>query len=262
MKMIRMMKAGMAVMLALLVAACASVPTDPNLAALAASDERRQANEAAHAEALADQRAAAVAACAQSAHVEACMLGLVAIEAVAAKPGQGGTPSALSGYRPPPTRLQQFAQVTAAVGGVLGPLASGYVTIETNREAQRTSRAIAELNAGRELGIVQALAGLGSDIASAPPGVYVGGNYGDSYGDNYTGRDRTDTRTSVGGNLGDTQTIGRDQIGRDRIDNGGVIGDDNETRADSPGPIDDHSDPGDDCADSDCSVTPPVEEAP
>ena len=67
-----------------------------------------------------------------------------------------------------------------------------------------------------------------------------------------------DIRDSGNTTVTDSQNgdhAGRDLIGRDRIDNTGNFGTDN--RQGSDGPIDDHSDPGDDCTGSDCSETPP-----
>lgn len=113
----------------------------------------------------------------------------------------------------------------------------------------------------RELGTVQAVAGLGATIAAQPPGIYVGGNYGDT--DNSTRGD--DIRDSGNTTITDSQNgdhAGRDLIGRDRIDNTGNFGTDN--RQGSDGPIDDHSDPGDDCTSSDCGddLPPATGEAP
>lgn len=260
MNMSRMTKAGWVVAFALLLGACASVPTDPNIAALAASNERLQAQANAHAEALADSRATAAVACANAEEPAVCALGQVAMT-LASERGNTAPANPLNNYRAPPTRMQQWVQGAAAVGSILNPAIGGYVALESRRSDNAAQVAITGINAQRETGIVQALTGLGTTIANQPPGVYVGGNYGDTYGDNFTGGDRTDTRTDVGGNLGDTSIVevGRDQIGGDRTDNNGVIGDDNDTRFGSPGPIDDHSDPGDDCTGESCN---PVEPAP
>lgn len=197
-----------------MLSACASIPTDPNIAALLASDERRAINEQTHAQALADQSAVAISKCAGSPDVATCMLGLVALAAVQKQgAGQGGAqPSALAHYQPPPSRMQTAVALLGAGGQFLGPLVGGYVAIEASKQNGETTRYLAGVNAARESGMFGALTGLGRDLANAPPGVYVGGNYGDTYGNDYTGGDRTQI------------AAGRDYTGRDHTDNTGVIG--------------------------------------
>lgn len=68
-----------------------------------------------------------------------------------------------------------------------------------------------------------------------------------AHGDTISDSGNTSIADSYNGNAG------RDLIGGDRVDNNGNIGTDN--RQDSPGPIDDHSDDGDDCSGESCNPT-------
>lgn len=242
--------------LLLSIAGCASVPVDPNLSTLAASAERQQAAQLAHDESMAHARAVAATACASAADASACYLGQTAM-VLASERGSGyAQQSPLAAYRAPASRMQQFGQFAAALTGPLGLIANAYVAVDGNRQNGRTTRFVAATNADRESNTVNAITGLGGVIANQQPGtvttVTVAGNYGDTQ--------------TIGGNLGDTETTtaGRDQIGGDRTDNsGGVIGDGNDTRFGSPGPID-NTDPGNDCTGDGCQpiITPPPEVPP
>lgn len=147
----------------------------------------------------------------------------------------------------------QFRDVLLGASPLLLGLAGEWRNVELG--AQR--RDVDLGNQQRELGTVQAVAGLGATIAAQPPGIYVGGNYGDT--DNSTRGDVI--RDSGNSTISDSQNgdhAGRDIVGRDRIDNAGNYGDDN--RQGSDGPID-NSDAGDDCDGASCNqTTPPAEE--
>ena len=87
-----------------------------------------------------------------------------------------------------------------------------------------------------------------SDHSATDNSVSIADSYNEQ-GDTISDSGNTTIADSNNGNAG------RDLIGRDRIDNSGNIG--TENRQDSPGPIDDHSDPGDCDGSGDC--TPPAE---
>jgi hypothetical protein len=76
--------------------------------------------------------------------------------------------------------------------------------------------------------------------------------HGDTISDSYN--QDNDNTAGDGSAIGDGNSL----INGDNAGNSGQIGDDN--RQDSPN--DDHSDPGDDCADSDCSVEVPTDPDP
>lgn len=234
---------------------CASIPTDPNLATLVASAERQQAAQLAHDESMAHARAIAATACASAADAAACNLGQVAMVLASERVSGSNQRSPIESYRAPATRLQQFAQVSQALTGPLGLIANAYVAVDSNHENNRTTRFVAQTNADREMATIGAITDLGGVIASQPAGTIttttttVAGNLGDTQ--------------TIGGNLGDTQTtettttVGNDQIGGDRTDNSGVIGNDNDTRFNSQGPID-NTDPGNECTGDGCQpVNPP-----
>jgi len=249
------MKLSLIAVLLFMLVGCASIPTDPNLATLVASAERQQAAQLAHDESMAHARAIAATACASAADAAACNLGQVAM-VLASERGSGSNQrSPLESYRAPATRLQQWAQVSQALTGPLGLIANAYVAVDSNHQNNRTTRFVAQTNADRETATVGAITGLGGVIANQPAGtvttITVAGNLGDTQ--------------TIGGNLGDTETttttttttVGNDQIGGDRTDNSGVIGDNNDTRFDSQGPID-NTNPGDECTGTGCQpVNPP-----
>lgn len=197
-------------LLAVTLVGCASIPVDPNISTLVASDERRQAAEHAHQEALASARAKAAEACAKSPDPAVCALGQVAMTLAAERGAPASAPAnALAGYQRPESGFDKFLRGTQVVGGMVTGAGQIWAGVENNRESNRTTRYVAGVNADRELGTVQALAGLGAAIANQPPGIVVGGNLGDTYGNDFTGGNRTD------------------------VDNTGVIGDGNEQRQDS-----------------------------
>lgn len=141
------------------------------------------------------------------------------------------------------------------------PLLLGLASEWRNVELGAQRRDVDIANQQRELGTVQAVAGLGGAIAAQPPGISVGGNYGDTAIDNST---HGDTISDSGNTaITDSQNgdhAGRDIVGRDRIDNSGNYGNDN--RQGSDGPIDNSND-GDDCDGASCNpTTPPAEGNP
>jgi hypothetical protein len=250
---------------ALCLSAC--IPDDPNLDKLVKGETDLLKEDNAHAELMADKRAEAAAKCATAPNVDGCMLGLVALELAAGKAASGVPKRSMPAYTPPPTALQQIGGFVRDVTPLANVVTSAAVAIDGTRERERTARHNEAVNAAREAAIVQEVALAGTNAVRAatsqPPTYHVsdGGivNSGTitQYGDDATGGDRTD----VGGNQGDT--YGDDATGGDRTDNRGIIGDNNDQRGDdSPGPIDDHSDPGDDCTGSDCGddLPPPAGE--
>lgn len=160
-----------------------------------------------------------------------------------------------AGSKPQPqaTPVPYERDGAAKFGDVLrgsSPLLLGLAGEWRNVELGAQRRDVDLGNQQRELGTVQAVAGLGGAIAAQPPGIYVGGNYGDT--DNSTRGDVI--RDSGNSTITDSQNgdhAGRDIVGRDRIDNSGNFGSDN--RQDSPGPIDDNSNPGDCDGTGDCT---------
>jgi hypothetical protein len=141
-----------------------------------------------------------------------------------------------------------------ALLGALPGLGQVYATIDAGRNSVR----IAEVNAGREVAIVEALGGVTGRVADAfallPASTYVGGDLisGQQHiGDTVTARDQ------IGGNqnIGDTRVgddIRRDTIGGDRTDYG------SGNRIGSPGPFADVGNTGERCTGIGCQTTNPV----
>lgn len=178
---------------------------------------------------------------------------IVAVAALADRGRGAGQPV----IQPPPPKVSGWDKAGRFFLGALGiaaPAAVNWHQADTSAEStQALYGMIGQMHAGTVA------------MGSVPTTVT-------NIGGDQIGRDRTETNTTVGGNLGDTQaiggnlgdtqTIGRDLIGGDRIDNTGVLGNGNDTRFGSPGPYDDHSDPGNDCTGSDCSVQLPEDPDP
>lgn len=149
--------------------------------------------------------------------------------------------------QPPQPKVSGWVQAGRFVTAIAGITVPAAVNWHQSDNSTESTRALYSMVGSMHAGTVA----LGSQPTTITT---IGGDQ--------IGRDRIETNTSVGGNLGDTQTIGgnlgdtqtigRDQIGRDRIDNDGVIGDDNDTRFGSDGPFDDHSNDGDECTGTDC----------
>lgn len=237
----------------------ACIPDDPNLDKLVKGETDLLKEDNAHAELMSDKRSEAITKCATSPNVEGCMLGAVALELAANIGNRSQTKRTMPAYTPPQTPLQQIGGFVRDVTPLGNGLANAFVALDGTREREQTARHNEAVNAAREVAIVQEVALAGTNavrhMGAQPPTYQVsdGGivNSGTitQYGDDATGGNRTET--NVGGNLGDT--YGDDATGGDRTDNRGIIGNGNEQRGDdSPGPIIDNSDPGDDCTGSDC----------
>jgi hypothetical protein len=218
--------------------ACATTPKDPNhyaslQAATADADAARH-----HELALATARAAAVEKCASSTNVEACMLGLTAMELAAGR-GGGDTRLQMPAYQRPPTVIEQITGFTRAAA----PLALGLGNAAVTWHQSDNSR---DVELGRQSmisTIVQSATDAAVDVAQSGPRIDVAGDY--------TGGDRT----TIGDDYTGGNRAGNDQIGRDRVDHSGDVGGD--WRDGSPGPF---SNDGDECTDSDCSSVPPEPE--
>jgi len=213
-------------LLLLLVVGCASRGgVDPNYAAyLQASQQADQREQLARA-AIGD----AAASCGNDATCVVAVAGFAALAAQAS-----GQSAALQPYR------KQYHPAWGILGAVAPALVNGAVSVRQSDNARDIA-----------LGQYDFLGGVISSVTSSPallprdPSITVGGDQhvGDAIGGSIVGRDQ----------------IGRDVIGGDRVDNSGVIGNDN--RFESPGPID-HS--GDNCTGELCQGSgdtnpPPVE---
>lgn len=239
----------LAALLALALVACASIPTDPNLQGLTASAERQQASAADAAAKRAEQRAAAVQDCAGSTDVATCMLGLVALEAVAG--GQGGQAQAvrLPAYTPPPSGTEKLARFIGAVSPLVGNLANAAVSWHQSDNAADTSRAQFDFLGGVVRDTTSGMQAVATGATSAATEIANAGPRIDVAGDLINGDGNATNGAQIGDN--ETVTVGRDQTGGDHQD-GSIVGDGN--RVESPGPID-NSDPGDDCSGESCNPT-------
>lgn len=158
----------------------------------------------------------------------------------------------------------KFRDFMAPMAPLMGQAMSTYQGVEAIQSNERVAISRDQTFAGLANSALSANASVtGAAIANAQPVYNVGGDYtgGDrvttTIGDDFTGGDRAETNISAGHDIvgGDQRigdNVGRDQIGGDRTDNSGVIGDYNEYRFESPGPI---SNDGncDGSGDSDCS---------
>lgn len=238
------------IVFAIVLAGCASTANrNANLYAQARAADDRAAQAAAIREAEAQAaRAAESAAIAAQCVDDACRTAIAAnlalrdaINALA----RGNAPPATA--TPVPYSRDGAAKFRDVLGGA-APLLLGLAGEWRNVELGAQRRDVDIASQQRELGTVQAVTGLGAAIAAQPPGIWVGGNYGDT--DNSTHGDTiSDSGNSTITDSQNGDHAGRDIVGRDRIDNAGNYGDDN--RQGSDGPID-NSDPGDDCTGSDC----------
>lgn len=247
------------IVVATLLAACAGTAhRNAELYTQARAADERAAQAAAIRESEAQAaRAAESAALASHCIDDACRTAVAANlalrDAIAAL-ARGATPQ--TAPTPVPYGRDGAAKFRDVLSGA-SPLLLGLAGEWRNVELGAQRRDVDLGNQQRELGTVQAVAGLGGAIAAQPPGIYVGGNYGDT--DNSTRGDVI--RDSGNSTITDSQNgdhAGRDIVGRDVIDNSGNLGSDN--RQGSDGPID-NSDPGDDCDGASCNpTTPPPEE--
>ena len=235
------------VLAVLALSACASTP-DANYSAYIEANARAQQQQAQQLATIAD--------------AEACngdATCVVAAKAFAAMAVQGGAgQQGVSQYVRQPGAAER---VGLALLGALPSLGQTYAAIDAGRNSVR----IAEVNAGREVAIVEALGGVTGRVADAfamqAPGTYVGGDL-----------------ISGTQHIGDTTTVGRDQIGRDQHVGDWRMGDDTRrdtiggdridtatdfgtgNRLDSPGPYRDLGNTGPRCTGNLCQQTAPLPE--
>lgn len=220
--------------------------------------------EATKAQAQAESDAAAYKACEQSKDVGMCVQSVKMISVMESL--VAGQNRQMPSLQVPYERdmAAKFRDFMAPMVPMMSQAMSTYQGIEALQSNERVAISRDQTFAGLANSALSANAAVVSAaVENAQPVYNVGGDWtgGDrvttTIGDNYTGGDRSETNISAGHDIvgGDQRIgddVGRDQIGGDRVDNNGVIGDYNEYRFESPGPID-NSDPGDDCTDSDCS---------
>lgn len=245
----------LSLLLLLALAACAGTAkrNESMYTAARAADERAAKAAAIRESEAQAARAAESAAIAAKCSTDACRTSIatnLALRDAISALARGNVPAQTA--TPVPYARDGAARFRDIAGGV-APLLLGLAGEWRNVEISGHNRDIAGLHAARELGTVQAVAGLGGQIAAQPPGIYVGGNYGDTdnseHGDTISDSGNTTITDSQNGDH-----AGRDIIGRDRVDNAGNYGDGN--RQGSDGPID-NSDPGDDCSGASCN---PIEQ--
>lgn len=242
------MRTLIALALIALLAGCASTKPDPNYLLYREAHMAQQAAE--------QQRLASISNAAASCKDDTCV---VAVAAVAGMAAQGGSKQApMQQYQRQPGA---FERISLGVIGALPGLGQIYATVD----AGRRNVDIAQINANREVAIVDSLGNVTGRVAEAfalqPPSTYVGGDL-----------------ISGTQHIGDTTTVGRDQIGRDQHIGDWRTGDDTRrdtiggdridtdfgsgNRIDSPGPFDDIGNTGARCSGDLCqqTVPPPVDE--
>lgn len=234
------------IILAVALSGCVSAPkVDPGYAAYLEQAKAAQ-----------DRRSAEIAAAATASDCPAndgtCVVAVKALAAMAAISGAGSSQLA-----PPPRQVsgaEKFAAVVGALSPIAGTLVNGYVAVRQSESSERMAA-----NQWSAIGgIVSSTTGnMGAVAAGARPSITVGGDY-------VAG----DGNTTVRGQIGDTAggdvvrgtqyqgaVAGGDQIGRDRVDNDGVIhfGDNDRYGSDGPwtGPI---------CSGDACQSTTPGED--
>lgn len=251
----------LSVLILMMLAGCAGTATrNAALYTQARAADERAAQAAAVREAEAQAaRAAEIAALAERCSSDDCVRDVaqsITLRDAIAALSAGNKPAAQS--TPVPYERDGAAKARDWLSGA-SPLLLGLAGEVRNVKLSEHRRDVDLGDQQRELGTVQSVAGLGAAIAAQPPGIYVGGNYGDT--DNSTRGDVI--RDSGNSTITDSQNgdhAGRDIVGRDRIDNSGNYG--NNNRQGSDGPID-NSDDGDDCSGASCNPnTPPAEGAP
>lgn len=229
---------------------------------LAKLDGERRAAES-QAQAIVD--AEKVKVCAQAPDPTSCLMLLEMGQMVRAM--AAGRDSAPAQAPAPPyqrSMSQAFRDVMTPFVPMMSQAMSTYQGVEALQSNERIALSRDATFAGLANSALTANAAVaGAAVENAQPVYNVGGDWtgGDrvttTIGDNFTGGDRSETNISAGHDIvgGDQRigdNVGRDQIGGDRTDNSGVIGDYNEYRFESPGPI---SNDGncDGSGDSDCS---------
>lgn len=188
-------------------------------------------------QARANERVAGIAAAAQSCNDARCVENVAAMAALASVSGGGNAV-----LPAPPPRELSGAEKFAAVAGALSPLAGVLVNGAVQWHQADTSRDVSLAQYGALDHITSSTVGAMANVATgATPSITVGGDYVPG--------------TQIGGDaVGGSQTrVGGDQIGRDRVDNNGLIGDYNHWQS----PVDNHAG---DCRDS--SACPPATGSP
>lgn len=230
------------ILLAGALAGCASTPKiDPGYTAYLEQAKAAQ-----------DRRSAEIAAAAATNDCPpndgTCVVAVKALAAMAAVSAGGHAQLA-----PPPRQIsgaEKFAAIAGALSPIAGTLVNGYVAVKQAHSSERQSanqwNAIA--------GIVgSTTSSMGSVAQGARPSITVGGDY-------VAGDGNTTVRGQIGDAAGGdvvrgTQyqgpVAGGDQIGRDRVDNSGVIHVGDDDRYTSPGPY-----TGPICSGDTCQSTP------
>lgn len=222
------------------------------------------AAEASKAQAQADADVAAYKACEQSKDVGMCVQSVKMISVMESL--VAGQNRQMPSLQVPYERdmAAKFRDFMTPMVPMMSQAMSAYQGIEALQSNERVAISRDQTFAGLANSALTANAAVaGAAVENAQPVYNVGGDWtgGDrvttTIGDNYTGGDRAETNISAGHDIvgGDQRigdNVGRDQIGGDRVDNSGIIGDYNEYRFESPGPI---SNDGncDGSGDSDCS---------
>jgi hypothetical protein len=225
----------------LALAGCASTP-DANYSAYIEANARAQQQQAAQLATIADADACnGDATCVVAAKAFAAM----AVQGAASRQG-------VSQYVRQRGAAENFG---LALLGALPALGQTYAAIDAGRNSVR----IAEVNADREVAIIDSLGAVTGRVADAfalqAPGTYVGGDLisGQQHIGDTVGRDQIAGQQHVGDwRTGDN--IARDTIGRDRTDYG------SGNRIDSPGPYDDVGNEGPRCTGIGCQTTNPLPE--
>lgn len=146
-----------------------------------------------------DARLASITSAAQSCTDARCVEHVATVAALASM-GRGGSATTVA----PPPREPSGAEKFAQIVGAIAPIAATAITGAVQWHQSDTSRdvSIAQYGALDHI-LTSAVTGMGQVAAGAVPSITVGGDYVPG------------TQTHVGG----------DVIGRDRIDNSGLIGD-------------------------------------
>ena len=239
-----------ALTLTALLAGCASSGRiDPGYAGYLQAHDRAAERRATELAAIAD-----ASACNGDA---TCVTAAKAFAALAVSAGRGSDQAPTQYVR----QASAAERVSLALLGALPALGQVWATVDAGRNSVR----IAEVNAQREVAIVDSLGAVTGRVADAfallPPSTYVGGDLisGQQHIGDTIGRD------AIGGNqnIGDTRIgddIRRDTIGRDRTNTNTDYGTGN--RLNSPGPYRDTGNTGDRCSGIGCqTVNPPPPDA-
>lgn len=232
------------IVLALLVG-CASTPDANHMASLQAWDRAKQ-QEAQGLASIADSSG-----CGGDARCAENRAAMAAIVAAA----RGSSSTQVPQYVRQPGAVENITLGVLGFGQRAVPAHYGY---KSQRAAIAGNVEMARINAGRDLGMIEAVAGTTDSVAQIiglmPPGTHV-------EGDLISGTQTTVGRDQISGSqhLGDWRTgdnIARDTIGGDRIDTDYGTG----NRLDSPGPYRDTGNTGQRCTGIGCQTVNPLPE--